>query len=86
MLFDDTGGQLRTKLSSEHASTQLNQGWLCTPRAEGQAEPRGEGFELRSDAAGSVRGAKGLLLTAFGRLRASGAQLSREETASLMDE
>ncbi|PKO80744.1 MAG: type VI secretion system tip protein VgrG [Betaproteobacteria bacterium HGW-Betaproteobacteria-13] len=86
LLFDDTGGQLRTKLSSEHASTQLNQGWLCTPRAEGQAEPRGEGFELRSDAAGSVRGAKGLLLTAFGRLRASGAQLSREETASLMDE
>lgn len=86
LLFDDTHAQLRTKLSSEHASTQLNQGWLCTPRAEGQAEPRGEGFELRTDAAGSVRGAKGLLLTAFGRLRASGAQLSREETASLMDE
>lgn len=86
LLFDDTGGQLRTKLSSEHASTQLNQGWLCTPRAEGRAEARGEGFELRTDAAGAVRGAKGLLLSAFGRLRASGAQLSRDETASLMDE
>ena len=86
LLFDDTRGQLRTKLSSEHAATQLNQGWLATPRTEGRAQPRGEGFELRTDAAGAIRGAHGLLISAFERLQATGGQLGREETAGLMEE
>lgn len=86
LLFDDTAGQLRTKLSSEHASTQLNQGWLATPRTDGRADPRGEGFELRSDAAGALRAGKGLLLSAFARLQAAAGQLSRDETVRLMEE
>ncbi|CAL96086.1 type VI secretion system Vgr family protein [Azoarcus olearius] len=86
LLFDDSSGQLRTKLSSEHAKTQLNQGYLTHPRQQGKAEPRGEGFELRTDAAGALRAARGLLLTAWQRLNATDRQLSRDETLALMEE
>ena len=84
LLFDDTPGQLRTKLSSEHGKTQLNLGYLTHPRCDGQAEARGEGFELRTDDAGAVRAAKGLLISAWQQLGARGGQLSRDETLALM--
>ncbi len=84
LIFDDTTDELRTKLSSEHAKTQLNQGYLIHPRADGKGEPRGEGFELRTDAAGAIRAAKGLLISTDGRLNASGKQLSREELSDCL--
>ncbi len=79
LLFDDSTDEIRAKLSSEHAKTQLNQGFLIHPRSNGKGEPRGEGFELRTDAAGAIRAAKGLLISTDGRLNASGKQLAREE-------
>ncbi|WP_332673539.1 type VI secretion system Vgr family protein [Aromatoleum sp.] len=85
LLFDDTTGEIRAKLSSEHGKTQLNQGYLVHPRSDGRGAPRGEGFELRTDEAGALRAAKGLLLTAWQRLDAAGSQLSRDETLSLME-
>jgi type VI secretion system secreted protein VgrG len=84
--FDDSTAQISTQILSEHAATQLNQGWLGTPRDEGRSEPRGEGFELATDASGAIRTARGLLLSAFQRLNATGKQLSREETLALMEE
>ncbi len=42
LLFDDSTNEIRTKLSSEHGKTQLNQGYLIHPRTEGKGEPRGE--------------------------------------------
>lgn len=86
LLFDDSSGQLRAKLSSEHGKTQLNQGYLIHPRKEGKGEPRGEGFELRSDKSGALRAAEGILISAWGRLQAAGKQLSREEYLALKDE
>ena len=85
LLFDDTTGELRTKLSSEHAKTQLNQGYLIHPRTEGKGEPRGEGFELRTDTAGAIRAAKGLLLTAEAQSRAGGKQLARTDILQMLD-
>jgi type VI secretion system secreted protein VgrG len=79
LLFDDTPGQVRAKLSSEHGKTQLNLGYLTHPRSNGQAEPRGEGFELRTDQWGAIRAAKGLLLTTAGQAQAVGGALDREE-------
>ena len=35
--FDDSGGQVGSQLFSSHAVTQLNQGWLGTPRDGGKA-------------------------------------------------
>ncbi|WP_426715843.1 type VI secretion system Vgr family protein, partial [Chromobacterium violaceum] len=49
LLFDDTPGEVRAKLSSEPGKTQLNQGYLAHPRSNGKAQPRGDGFELRTD-------------------------------------
>jgi type VI secretion system secreted protein VgrG len=86
LLFDDTAGELRTKLSSEHATTQLNLGYLTHPRANAKAEPRGEGYELRTDGWGSVRAAKGLLLTTDGQARAVGGQLDRSELVACLEE
>lgn len=84
--FDDSGGQVGSQLFSSHAATQLNQGWLGTPRDGGKAEARGEGFELATHAAGALRAARGLLVSAFARLDPASRQLAREETLSLMEE
>lgn len=79
LLFDDTTGQTKTKLSSEHGKTQLNQGWIGHPRSEGSSSPRGQGFELRTDLNGAIRAAQGLLLSADPRPGAKGATLDRQE-------
>jgi type VI secretion system secreted protein VgrG len=77
LMFDDTPGQIGVQVSSEHAASSLNLGWLGEPRANGSAAPRGEGAELRSDKAVAVRGAEGVLISAGGRLDDGGGQLER---------
>jgi type VI secretion system secreted protein VgrG len=86
LLFDDTPQEVRAKLSSETGKTQLNQGFLTHPRKDGKAEPRGGGFELRTDLAGAIRGAQGLLLTAHDQPGARGAQLERDELISQLEQ
>ena len=61
--FDDTAGQISAQLSSDHANTQLNLGFLTTPRTEGAASSRGEGAELASNESVSVRAGNGILLS-----------------------
>jgi type VI secretion system secreted protein VgrG len=85
LVFDDTQHELRVKLSSEHAKTQLNQGYLIHPRTEGKGAPRGEGFELRTDAAGAIRAARSLLLSAESSVNATGKQLDRNALLQVMD-
>ena len=82
LLFDDTTNQVRTKLSSEHGKTQLNQGFLTHPRRDGEAEPRGDGFELRTDRHGTLRAMEGLLLSTEGKSGATGKQIDREQAQS----
>lgn len=84
--MDDTPGQISAQLASEHGHSQLNLGHLRHPRRDGEAEPRGEGAELRSDEHVAVRAAKGLLLTAWKRLNAVDNQLARAEFLSLMEQ
>ena len=67
--LDDTAGQLRTRLATSSAATQLNLGYLiaqATSSAQRGAY-RGSGFELRTDAWGVVRGGEGVLLSTTGR-------------------
>ncbi|WP_432722888.1 type VI secretion system tip protein TssI/VgrG [Jeongeupia wiesaeckerbachi] len=85
LLFDDTQGEVRTKLSSEHGKTQLNQGFLIQPRSDGKGTPRGEGFELRTDQHGALRAANGLLITAEAANGAGGNQLDRSQAQSQLD-
>ena len=85
LLFDDSTGETRAKLSTEHGKTQLNQGYLIHPRTEGKGEPRGEGYELRTDHAGAIRAAKGLIISADARTNAAGRQLDRQEALNQLD-
>jgi type VI secretion system secreted protein VgrG len=83
--FDDTHAQISTQLASDHATSELNLGWLTRPKANGHGEPRGEGAELRSDEAVAVRGGKGVLLSAHPSERADGAQLERGNLVGLAE-
>ncbi len=77
--FDDTTGQISTQLHSSHGATQLNLGNLSHPKEKAESDGRGEGFELRSDAHGAIRGGKGVLITTTSSDKAKGKQLEREE-------
>jgi type VI secretion system secreted protein VgrG len=67
--LDDTPGQLRTRLATSSAATQLNLGYLIeqTPSSPQRGAYRGAGFELRTDAWAVVRGGEGVLLTTSAR-------------------
>jgi len=84
--FDDTPGQVSGQLASEHAYSQLNLGYLTQPRTNGNGDARGEGAELRTDAAAALRAAQGILLTTYARNQASGHQLDRDELIQLLGE
>ncbi|UOB55749.1 type VI secretion system tip protein VgrG [Burkholderia pyrrocinia] len=84
--FDDTPGQISSQLASEHAHSQLNLGYLTQPRQDGRGQDRGEGAELRTDAAAALRAAQGILLTTYARSQASGGQLDRDELLRLLGE
>ncbi|WP_455884313.1 type VI secretion system Vgr family protein [Pseudomonas spelaei] len=66
--MDDTRGQEHVKLSTEHSGkSQLNLGHLV----DAGREKRGEGFELRTDGWGAIRGGKGLFISADEQAMAS---------------
>ena len=67
--LDDTPGQLRTRLASSSAASQLNLGYLVDqPLSSAARGPyRGSGFELRTDAWAVVRGGEGVLLSTSSR-------------------
>ncbi len=87
--LDDTPGQVRTRLATSTAATQLNLGYLIaqSPSSAERGSYRGSGFELRTDAWGVVRGGEGVLLSTTGRLmQGSGVrstQLDAEEAVSM---
>lgn len=82
--LDDTSGQISAALMSDHGDSALHLGYLTHPRPRG-GEPRGEGFELRTDEHGAVRAGKGLLLTTDGQSKAQGGQLSRTELIQCLE-
>ncbi|QTD92269.1 type VI secretion system Vgr family protein [Burkholderia anthina] len=84
--LDDTPSQISAQLASEHAHTQLNLGYLTQPRDGGHGSDRGDGAELRTDAAAALRAARGILLSTYARARATGGQLDREELIRLLDQ
>ena len=77
--LDDTSGEISAQLASDHGRTELNLGFLTSPRQHGGGESRGEGAELRSDMATAVRGVGGVLITAESGGGAEGKQLERTE-------
>ena len=85
LCFDDTPGQINAQLRSDHSSSELNLGFITHPRAEGHAEQRGDGAELRTDRTVTIRGARGVLISANGQLNSKGQSLSRTELSRLAE-
>lgn len=79
---DDTPGQLRTRLASSSAGSELNLGYLIEqpPGTSQRGRYRGSGFELRTDAWAVVRGGEGVLLSTSAR-----PQLGSGITSTQMD-
>lgn len=65
LVFDDSDGQLRLQLATTHAASELTLGHLIHQADNYRGSFRGEGFELRSDRWGAVRGQAGLWLSAY---------------------
>jgi type VI secretion system secreted protein VgrG len=67
--LDDTPGQLRTRLATSSAASQLNLGYLVDqpPASAMRGAYRGSGFELRTDAWAVLRGGEGVLLSTSSR-------------------
>jgi type VI secretion system secreted protein VgrG len=83
--FDDTPQQISAQLSSDHGNSQLNLGFLTTPKANGQGEDRGEGAELRSESRVAVRGEAGLLITTESLDTPDAHQLERTRMTDLLE-
>ncbi len=65
LLFDDSDQQLGAQLASSQQATALALGHLRHRADNYRGSLRGTGFELRSDAWGSVRGQRGLWMDAY---------------------
>jgi type VI secretion system secreted protein VgrG len=88
--IDDTAGQVRTRLATSTAATQLNLGYLIqqSPGSAQRGAWRGTGFELRTDAWGAVRGGEGVLLSTSERSQqgcgVTSTQMDAHEAVSLL--
>ena len=80
--MDDTRGQEHIKLSTEHSGkSQLNLGHLV----DADKQKRGEGFELRTDGWGAIRGGKGVFISADTQSQATGEVLTMTPASGLVE-
>jgi len=64
VVTDDTPGKLQVQVTSDHAQSRLVLGSNTRiDRRKGRSEPRGEGFELATEAHGVARANLGMLIT-----------------------
>ena len=79
--LDDERGKEHIKVSTEYGGkSQLNLGHLV----DAEKQPRGEGFELRTDSWGAIRAQKGIFISADGQAQAQGQVLDMEPAVSLL--
>lgn len=79
--LDDERGKEHLKVSTEYGGkSQLNLGHLV----DAEKQPRGEGFELRTDSWGAIRAQKGIFISADGQVQAQGQVLAMEPAVSLL--
>ena len=79
--LDDERGKEHIKVSTEYGGkSQLNLGHLV----DSDRQPRGEGFELRTDSRGAIRAQKGIFISADGQVQAQGQVLAMEPAVSLL--
>ncbi|WP_414457092.1 type VI secretion system Vgr family protein, partial [Enterobacter kobei] len=77
--LDDERGKEHIKVSTEYGGkSQLNLGHLV----DAEKQPRGEGFELRTDSWGAIRAQKGIFISADGQAKAQGQVLEMQLAVS----
>jgi type VI secretion system secreted protein VgrG len=68
LILDDTAEKIQAQLKSDHQHSQLSLGHIARiDDNAGRKDPRGEGFELRTDGHGAIRARDGLLITTEAR-------------------
>ena len=85
LLLDSTPGQTGARLYSDHAHTRISAGFITDEREDGKAQALGEGVYACTDAAATLRAARGILQSAWPRLMAGGKQLDCMEAIALME-
>ncbi|KPD02831.1 type VI secretion system Vgr family protein [Moellerella wisconsensis] len=81
--MEDKRGQEHIKLSTEYGGkSQLNLGHLV----DAKRQPRGDGFELRTDSWGAIRAGKGLFISTDKQEKASGKVLAMEEAIAQLEQ
>ncbi|UNH43882.1 type VI secretion system tip protein VgrG [Moellerella wisconsensis] len=81
--MEDKRGQEHIKLSTEYGGkSQLNLGHLV----DDKRQPRGDGFELRTDSWGAIRAGKGLFISTDKQEKASGKVLAMEEAIAQLEQ
>ncbi|WP_446913973.1 type VI secretion system Vgr family protein [Klebsiella pneumoniae] len=79
--LDDERGKEHIKVSTEYGGkSQLNLGHLV----DAEKQPRGDGFELRTDSWGAIRAQKGIFISADGQAKAQGQVLAMEPALALL--
>lgn len=79
--LDDERGKEHIKVSTEYGGkSQLNLGHLV----DSDRQPRGEGFELRTDSWGAIRAQKGIFISTDGQAQVQGQVLAMEPAVSLL--
>jgi type VI secretion system secreted protein VgrG len=93
LILEDTAGKIQAQLKSDHQCSQLSLGHITRIEdTSGRKDPRGEGWELRTDGHGVARAAQGMLISTEGRSSAAahikdmGETIQRLSTAADLQE
>jgi type VI secretion system secreted protein VgrG len=82
-VLDDTEQKIQAQLKSDHQHSQLSLGHITRIEDNvGRKDPRGEGFELRTDGHGVLRAKDGLLITTEARAEAQAHAKDMGETTA----
>jgi type VI secretion system secreted protein VgrG len=81
LVLDDSNGQIQAQLKSDHQCSQLSLGYITRiQNTQGRKDPRGEGWEITTDAWGVARAAQGMLITTEAKPNAGGQVKDMGET------
>jgi type VI secretion system secreted protein VgrG len=85
--MDDTRGKEHVKLSTDYGGkSQLNLGYMTGVKKNGVYQKRGDGFELRSDSHGVIRGGAGVFISANKQAKAQGEAIDMKEAIAQLEE
>jgi len=87
LILDDTEQKIQVQLKSDHQHSQLSLGHITRIEDNaGRKDPRGEGFELRTDGHGVLRAKDGLLISTEARNNAQGHAKDMGETINRLSQ